>query len=281
MIRPEQKELFAVIGNPVRHSLSPVMMSAAFQAMEIPALYAALYLDDLAEDLEVLHKMRFCGLSVTLPYKEMACRLAMEIDETAESIGAVNTLRRTKWGWQGCNTDWLGALRALNRAAQLEGRKALILGAGGAARAVAFGLTKAGAAVTVSNRCVERGRVLSKHFRSDFIPLSELEQTKEVFDVVVQCTSVGLEGNRAEKLVPDSFFRPEMTVMDIVYRSRWTRFSRAAKDAGCAVVSGLEMLLYQGAAQLEYWLGKPVPEDPVIAAMREAVEKAAENENHR
>jgi len=279
MIRPEQKKLFAVIGNPVRHSLSPVMMNACFKALDVPALYAAFYVDELDSDLKLLHKTGFSGLSVTIPYKEMACRLAEQIDKTAEEIGAANTLRRTNLGWEGLNTDWIGALRALSALVDVSGLSALILGAGGAARAVAYGLQRAGAVVTISNRCVERGKVLSRQIKSNFIPLNVLAKVVRDFDIVVQCTSVGLEDSEASPIVFDSFFRPEMTVMDIIYSPRRTAFSRAACDAGCTVVSGLDMLLYQGAAQLEWWLGRPVFETPAIEAMRQALEEAV-NEKH-
>ncbi len=274
MIRAEQKMLFAVIGNPVRHSLSPVMMSACFKALNVPALYAAFHVDEPDSDLKLLHKTGFSGLSVTIPYKEMACRLAEQIDKTAQEIGAANTLRRTSLGWEGLNTDWIGSLRALSAAVEVSARNALILGAGGAARAVAYGLQRAGAKVTISNRCVERGKVLSRQIKSDFIPLDSLVKVERDFDIVVQCTSVGLEDTEASPIVFDSFFKPAMTVMDIIYSPRWTAFSRAARDAGCTVVSGLDMLLYQGAAQLEWWLERPVFETPAIEAMRQALEEA-------
>ncbi len=279
MIRPEPKKLFAVVGNPVRHTLSPAMMSAAFQAMEISAVYTALFIDDPAQDLQTLYNAGFSGLSVTIPYKEMACRLASELDQTAQEIGAVNCLRRSESGWEGRNTDWVGALHALSMAGDLTGKRALIIGAGGAARAVAYGLQRAGAIITISNRCAERGRTLSKHLGIGFMPLKALENASTDFDVVVQCTSVGLGGGN-ESLVSPSFFHPGMIVMDIVYRPRWTAFSSAAREAGCTVVSGLDMLLYQGVAQIEWWLGRPVA-DPAVAAMREALQKAAYDEkNH-
>lgn len=275
MIRPEQKKLFAVVGNPVRHSLSPIMMSACFEALNIPALYATFYLDELDRDLKVLHKCGFSGLSVTVPYKEMACRLADEIDHTAEEIGAANTLRRTNLGWEGINTDWIGALRALSAAVDVSDRRTLVLGAGGAARAVAFGLKRAGSIVTISNRCVERGQVLSDHLSSEFIALNVLtERAGELdFDIIVQCTSVGL-GREDAFIVPEVIFKPGMTVMDVIYSPPWTAFSRAARDAGCKVVSGLDMLLYQGAAQVEWWLGVPVFGTPAIDAMRRALQEA-------
>lgn len=278
MIRPEQKKLFAVIGNPVHHSLSPVMMSACFEALGLSALYAAFYVDELERDLDILHKAGFSGLSVTLPYKEMVCRLAERIDATAKEIGAANTLRRTDHGWEGCNTDWTGALRALSAVCEVPGRGALILGAGGAARAVAYGLKKAGARLTIANRCVERGKVLCEQLSADFIPITMLEKAGARFDLVVQCTSSGMADERGTPIVPASFFRPEMTVMDIVYSPRWTAFSRAARQAGCKVVSGLDMLLYQGAAQLEWWLERPVFETPAIDAMRRALEEAVNDQ---
>ena len=274
MIKPEQKELFAVIGNPVDHSLSPLMMSACFRTLDVPALYAAFQVDELESDLKLLHRAGFSGLSVTIPYKETACRLAEHIDKTAAEIGALNTLRRTNLGWEGRNTDWIGALRALSNVVEVSNRNTLVLGAGGAARAVAYGLKRAGASVTISNRCVERGEALSLQIKGEFIPLNMLRKTSRDFDIVVQCTSVGLNDSEASPIVFDSFFKPEMTVMDIIYSPRWTAFSKAAKRAGCTVVSGLEMLLYQGAAQLEWWLERPVFETPAIAVMRNALEEA-------
>jgi shikimate dehydrogenase len=250
------------------------MMSACFKSLGLSALYAAFYVDELEKDLDLLHKTGFSGLSVTLPYKEMACRLVERIDTTARQIGAANTLRRTDLGWEGCNTDWTGALKALASACELRGRRALIVGAGGAARAVAYGLKQAGAHVTIANRCVERGRSFSKQIEAAFIPLSLLEKSGDKFDVVVQCTSSGLSDERATPLVSGSFFKPEMTVMDIVYSPPLTAFSRAARDAGATVVSGLEMLLYQGVAQLEWWLERPVFDTPAVDAMRRALEEA-------
>ncbi len=274
MIRPEQKKLFAVIGNPVGHSLSPVMMKACFDSLDVPALYAAFHVDELESDLKLLHKTGFSGLSVTIPFKETACRLAERIDNTAEEIGALNTLRRTNLGWEGRNTDWIGALRALSAIVEVSNRDALVLGAGGAARAVAYGLKRAGASVTISNRCIERGEALSAQLKSAFIPLNMLQKTSRDFDIVIQCTSVGLDDAEASPIVFDSFFKAGMTVMDLIYTPRWTAFSKAAREAGCTVVSGLEMLLYQGAAQLEWWLERPVFESPAIAAMRKALEEA-------
>ena len=279
MIRPRQKELFAVIGNPVGHSLSPTMMHAAFEHLQIPAVYLALEVDSIREDLEVIWKMGLRGLSVTLPHKEAAYSESASTDDTAKAIGAVNTLRRHESGWEGMNTDWIGSNRALEQVGGIKGKRALVLGAGGAARAVVYGLILGGAQVTISNRSTERGRALAEAFRCDFIPLSQLEgvSSNGSFDLVVQCTSVGLLGNEESQLVSESFFRPGMVVMDTVYRPLWTPFLHQAKKAGCLTVHGSEMLLHQGVAQLEWWLGQESLPTVAVQSMRNALWKALSN----
>lgn len=278
MIVPVPRDLYAVVGNPVGHSLSPHMMNALFASLNIPAVYVSLQVDSFAGDFETLTRMGFSGLSVTVPHKEAAFRLVDEIDETAFAIGAVNTLKRTGTRWAGRNTDWIGSTRALKQATELKGKRILVLGAGGAARAVVFGLEREGASVVVANRTVDRGTALAKAFRCGFMPLSELErvETGRSFDVVVQCTSAGMEGT-SPLLVPTTLlFRPGMVVMDIVYRPLLTPFLAAAREAGCTIVNGLEMLLHQGAAQLEWWLGRPIPDESGIAVMRECLIRSLE-----
>jgi shikimate dehydrogenase len=275
VILPVQSDLFAVIGNPVSHSLSPAMMNALFKFLNIPAVYLALQVDALEDDLVTLTKMGFQGLSVTIPHKETAYSLVEEMDETARIIGAVNTLKRRGDRWEARNTDWVGSNRALLHVAPLKARRAVVLGAGGAARAVVFGLKREGAQVSVSNRSIDRGEALAKAFDCEFLPLDELERTAsaENFDVVVQCTSVGLAGTKASAIVSDSFFHPGMVVMDTVYRPLWTPFLLSAKEAGCVVITGIEMLLHQGVAQLEWWLDRFVPSSG-IDVMRNALERA-------
>jgi shikimate dehydrogenase len=310
MIRPVQKELYAVIGNPVAHSLSPVMMNAVFEALSIPAVYLALQVDDPAEDLETLSRMGFRGLSVTIPHKESAFRLAERTDdEPARAIGAVNTLRLRGTRWEGLNTDWVGAMSALNRAMcqsatqhhigapppedentrrqanapthhsslithhSLEGKRALVLGAGGVARAVVYGLKRERAAITIINRGIERGKALARAFDCAFLPALELQRLEEAaaFDIIIQCTSVGLMDEEELTLIPDSLLRPGTVVLDTVYRPLWTAFLRKAKAAGCIVVPGVEMLLHQGIAQLGWWFGDVIQPEAGLPVMREAL----------
>ncbi len=276
MIKPVQKELYAVVGNPVDHSLSPVMMHAAFERMGHQAVYVALQLDEFPEELSVLHKVGFKGLSVTLPHKEAALLAAQEVDETARVIGAVNTLKRVGDGWAGCNTDWKGSNAALASVSPLKGKRGLVLGAGGAARAVVYGLQQEGVDVTVCNRGVERGASLAKAFQCSFIPLEELPGKLASLNphLLVQCTPVGLAGHSSEVIVPPQLFQKGMVVMDTVYRPLHTPFVRQALKAECTVVSGLEMLLHQGVEQLKFWLDIPAIHEEVMGAMRETLQKA-------
>lgn len=280
MIRPAQTDLFAVIGHPVSHSLSPLMMNAAFRSLSIPGVYVALDVDDLQEDLRTLAGAGFRGLSVTIPHKETALRVVPKVDETARAIGAVNTLRLHDGNWQGSNTDWLGAVRALKRKTPLSSRRALVVGAGGAARAVVYGLKNEGALTTITNRTVSRGEGLARTFHCDFIPMGNLRDPRSPhrFDVVVNCTSVGLMGRDSQLPVPETLFAPGMIVMDIVYRPTWTPFLRAAARHDCIIVQGYEMLLYQGVAQLEWWLDRSIPEEGGVKIMRGVLEKALNHE---
>ncbi len=281
MIHPVQSDLFAVIGHPVGHSLSPAMMNAVFRSLEIPATYLALDTDRLEEDLRTLAAVGFRGLSVTIPHKESALRLAAEVDETAAAIGAVNTLKLRNGKWEGRNTDWLGAVQALKRETPLKYRKALVIGAGGAARAVAYGLKHEGASTTITNRTPSRGEDLARAMDCDFILLETLAGLGDGhgFDIAVQCTSVGLPGKESLLPLPDSFLVPGMIVMDIVYRPVWTPFLRSAAERGCRVAKGYEMLLYQGVAQLEWWLERSIPDEGGVQIMRNALEKALEHDS--
>jgi shikimate dehydrogenase len=281
MIRPVQKALYTIIGNPVGHSLSPVMMNAVFEALPLPAVYLALQVDDLEEDLKTLSKLGVQGISVTIPHKESAYRLAASTDEPAHAMGAVNTLRLDNTQWEGRNTDWIGAIAALrNHFEKFAEKRALIIGAGGAARAVVYGLKREQVSVTISNRGIERGEGLARTFHCDFVPLSELQRPNRErdFDIIVQCTPIGLMNKEESTLVPENFFRPGMAVLDTVYRPLWTPFLRRARTAGCVAVSGVEMLLHQGIAQLEWWFGELIRPEVVLPVMKKALMGAFEDE---
>lgn len=280
MIRPVQKQIFAVIGHPVEHSLSPHMMNAVFDEFGIPAVYLALDVDDLAQDLGLILQSGFMGLSVTIPHKEKAFSLSLCTDPAAQRIGAVNTLRRSSNKWEGCNTDWVGAIGALKPCFHsLSGRSALVLGAGGVARAVIYGLKSEDVSVVVCNRGIERGRKLAEAFDCQFVTFEELRTFTEVrpFDLIVQCTSVGLNQNSVPLPVPSNLFGPGVVVLDTIYRPLETAFLLNAKRSGSTVVCGVEMLVRQGLAQLQWWFEKQMPEEKALVLMRNTLLKVLQN----
>lgn len=268
MIRCVQTRLFAVIGHPVKHSLSPVMMNAAFRALNIPAFYLALDVSDFFDDMEHIKAVGFEGLSVTIPHKESAMKLAVVDDEAARAIGAVNCLKRVGDGWHGINTDWIGVVNSLrNRGIELGGKKALVIGAGGAARSVIYAALRMGSHVTVVNRTDDRAFSLAREFGVDAMAHEDLKKGAPFFHVLFQTTPVGMEGYSGEHFVPYEIFQRGMIVMDLVYRPLKTPFLKAAESRGCIVISGLDMLLYQGVAQFEWWFDRPAP----LEAMKEAL----------
>lgn len=268
-VQSVQHELYGVVGRPARHSLSPAMMQAGFRALQVNALYLALEAETLQEALSTLELLGFRGLSVTVPFKQEAFGLCARVDAAAQSIGAVNSLRRMGSGWEGRNTDWLGAVRALERFGPLRGVPVLVLGAGGAARGVVYGLVHCGAKVIIANRTESRAQELAAVFGCDWAPLSALGDISP--KIVVHTTSGGMSGRPYAFHLPPRFFTPDMVVMDIVYAPLETPLLTQAKQAGAQGVCGLEMLLYQGVEQFVWWLNRPAPE----RAMREALWKAA------
>ncbi len=263
-------QLFGIIGNPVEHSLSPAMHNAAFAALGINGVYIPMQPHDPIEAFRGLRALGFVGVSVTVPYKVAIIDCLDEIDPVARKIGAVNTLQflRNNDGIISCkgyNTDWLGSNQALAEAIDPAGCTVLLIGAGGAARAVGFGLLEAGARVLLTNRTESKGRELAGQLNCPFVPAQDLAAVRA--DALINTTSVGMAPH--QDAVP---IRPELlthfsVVMDIVYAPLATQLLREAADRGCRTVDGLKMLQYQGAAQFKLWTGKDVP----ATVMRDAL----------
>lgn len=258
-----ETQLFGIIGNPVHHTLSPVMHNASFAALGMNCVYVPLPTIGLAAGVAGLKSLGFKGVSVTIPFKEEMVSYVDVLDPVAARIGAVNTLRigsaenpadRRVYG---SNTDWVGANRALEEKMPLQGSRVLLVGAGGAARAIGFGLLEAGAQVLLTNRTREKGHLLARQLGCDFVELEALPGVKA--DGLVNATSVGMVPAVEQIPVPAEVLGNFSVVMDIVYAPLQTRLLREATAAGCEVIDGLAMLLYQGAAQFELWTGKPAP----------------------
>ena len=268
-------KVYGIIGNPVSHSMSPLMHNAAFRALGENRVYIPLPVTDLAQGLVGLRGLGICGASVTIPHKEAVMKLLDVIDPVAERIGAVNTINvvHTCDGQElhGSNTDWLGANRALTECMDLAGRQAVVLGAGGSARAIGFGLIEAGAGVVLVSRTESRGRALAEDLGCAWHGLDRLAEISG--DILVNATSVGMQPETERTLASREILGGYKVVMDIVYAPLRTRLLEEAEAAGCRVVNGLEMLLYQGVAQFELWTGRAAPVD----VMRQTLLKATGN----
>jgi len=272
MIIDGKTELYGIIGNPVRHSLSPAMHNAAFAVMGMNWVYVPMEVSDIESGMTGLKGLGFKGVSVTVPHKAAVIPFLDEIDPVAEQIGAVNTLlfRPNHAGeiiCRGFNTDWLGANTALAEQIKLQSSRVLIIGAGGAAKAVGFGLVQAGADVFICNRTAEKGEALAQWLGCSFLSMDAVNTFDA--DVLINTTSVGMEPDFDGIVVPPECLNQFSVVMDIVYAPLQTRLLREAALAGCATIDGLSMLLYQGAAQFKIWTGGTPPQLIMRSALEE------------
>ena len=247
-------ELYGIIGNPVRHSLSPVIHNGAFRRMGLNAVYLAFEVNRLKEAVSGIRELGIRGLSVTIPFKTEILPYLDATEGVAGKIRAVNTLAVVGHRLVGYNTDCSGALEALEEKVDLKGRKVILLGAGGAARAIGFGLKEKGCEVVIFNRSVDRAEFLARELRCRYHPLSSIKEMDG--DLLINATSVGMVPLDGESPVPKEVLREAMVVMDIVYWPLKTRLLRDAGERGCVTIDGLEMLARQGAAQLDIWTGR-------------------------
>ena len=250
---------FAVFGNPVGHSLSPIMHTAAFAASAFDGVYVAVPVQDIRPAVEGLRALGFRGASITLPHKESVMACLDEVEDTARRIKAVNTIVNANGRLQGFNTDCSGAMQALKDKTALTGRAVAVLGAGGAARAVAFGVLAEGGSVTIFNRAAERGQKLADELQADFRPLSDFKA--DHYEIMVNTTPVGMAPRTDDSPVPVETLRPGLIVMDLVYNPLKTRLLSEAESAGCMTIDGLSMFVQQGARQFELWTGMKAPVD--------------------
>lgn len=263
-------KLYGILGNPVSHSLSPLMHNAAFAATEVNAAYVPFPSPDIETAITGLRALGVQGASVTIPHKEKVMPLLDHIDPVAQKIGAVNTVVRKDETLSGFNTDWQGATRALEEKIRLNSRKVVILGAGGSARAIGFGMQERGADFVLVSRTESRGRALADALSCPWLSITESEKISG--DILINATSVGMQPDIENSPVPATILPQFKVVMDIVYAPLKTRLLDEAEKAGCEIINGLEMLLYQGASQFEMWTGKGAPVDIMRNALLNAIQ---------
>ena len=262
-------QVYGVAGDPVAHSLSPVMMNAAFRRETVNAVYLSLHAKSLKDLLACVRDIPIRGLSVTMPYKQEIVDELENTDALTKLVGACNTVVRGADGkLYGFNTDVAGIVVPLEQKMTLAGAKVLILGAGGAARAAAFGLKGKGAEVYITNRTPEKGQTLARQAKVKYMKRAEVP--KQQFDVIINATPVGMNGSKQSPLEEKEL--NTKYVFDLVYTPAETKLIKMARAKNIQVISGLEMFVQQGARQFEIWTGKPAP----IAEMGYVVTKALE-----
>ena len=270
-------KVYGVAGNPIKSSLSPVMMNTAFRRETVNAVYLALQTTKLTDLLKLVHEIPIQGLSVTMPLKQEIMAHLEKTDPLSAKIGACNTVLRAQDGkLYGFNTDVAGITGPLEKRMSLRGAKALVLGAGGAARAAVFGLRDKGADVFILNRTPETAQKLARQSGSKTIKKEALAKTP--FDVIINATSIGMAGQKGAQILEAKDLNTKL-VFDLVYNPLETPLLRLARQQSIPIITGVEMFVQQGARQFEIWTGKPAPEEEmlrvVIHALRQAAEAAA------
>ncbi len=252
-----QTQIYGVIGYPLGHTLSPVMHNAAFKVHGLNAVYLSFETRDLSGALAGMRALGIRGMSVTIPHKTAVIPMLDEVDDLAKKIGAVNTIINQEGRLLGTNTDALGAFRALKEKTQLTGKTGLIVGAGGASRAIGFLLKEQGVRLTLANRSREKGEALADSLDCPFLPLKEISKVES--DLLVQTTPVGMVPHEDQCLLGPESLKKGMIVMDVIYNPLETRLIRMARDQGCTPINGLTMFIHQGAEQFRQWTGLHPP----------------------
>lgn len=271
--------MYGVFGHPVHHSRSPMMLNAAFQAAGLNAAYAAFHVhpERIKEAVEGIRGLQLRGVNITIPHKVEVMQYLDEIDDSARTIGAVNTIVNEQGKLTGYNTDGIGYVRALKEETglSLENKRILLIGAGGAARGVGYGLSlEEPYEILIANRTEAKADALaeqlSRRVKVKSISFEEIAHYHKTVDLVINTTAVGMHPHSDAVPIKTDWLHEGVLVSDIIYTPRMTRLLTEAQARGAQVHSGLGMFIYQGAYAFEYWTGKTAP----IQAMRAAAEAA-------
>jgi 3-dehydroquinate dehydratase/shikimate dehydrogenase len=269
-------KVYGVAGNPIRSSLSPVMMNTAFRRETVNAVYLALQTTRLSDLLKLVHEIPVQGVSITMPLKQEILPHLEQTDPLSAKIGAVNTIRLLDGKLYGFNTDVAGIVGPLEKRMSLRGAKVLVLGAGGAARAAVFGVRDRGAEVFILNRTAETAQKLARQSGSKTIRKEALAKTS--FDAIINATPVGMAGNKAPQILEAKDLNTRL-VFDLVYNPLETPLIHMARRQSIPIITGVEMFVQQGARQFEIFTGKPAPEEEmfrvVLHALRQQTAEAA------
>jgi 3-dehydroquinate dehydratase/shikimate dehydrogenase len=265
--------VYGVAGNPVRHSLSPLMHNMAFRRETVNGVFLPLQTTRVNDLLTLVRDVPLHGLAVTMPFKTEILKHLERTDVLSEKIGACNTVVRAQDGkLYGFNTDVAAIVRPLERRLPLRGAKILVLGAGGAGRAAVFGLVDRGSEVWVWNRTADEAKKLARQAKAKTIKREQI--AKMNFDVIVNATPVGMKSVKPASLLEPKELNTRL-VFDLVYNPLDTPLIRMAREKGLPVVTGVEMFVHQGARQFEIWTGKPAPEEEMLRVVVHALRQEA------
>ena len=277
MVISGKTKVCGVIGDPIEHTLSPIMHNAAFQALKIDYVFLAFRVQatEVENAINGLRALAIQGLNVTMPHKNAVIKYLDELDPTAKTIGSANTILNKDGRLFGFNTDGVGALNALEQnGVGVRGKKILLLGAGGAAKAIGYTLSQEADELVILNRTPKQATELTnllkqkfnKKISSDALSPKTVKANLVEADVLINATSMGMKPNSDQSPIKSEWLKPDLAVMDIVYNPLETKLAKDAKAAGAKVVGGVEMLIYQGAASFEIWTACKAP----VEVMRKA-----------
>jgi len=265
-------KVYGVAGDPVAHSLSPLMMNSAFRRENVNGVYLALHATTLTDLLACVRDIPLHGLSITMPYKQAILAHLDNTDAVTEKIGACNTVIRAQDGkLYGYNTDVAGVVRPLEQRLHLTGAKVLVVGAGGGARAAVFGLKERGAEVFIINRTTAVGQKLARQAHAKFLSRAQMRGLE--FDVIVNATPVGMNGGKVSPLNEKEL--NARILFEMVYTPAETKLVKMARAKSMQVITGAEMFVQQGARQFEIWTGKPAPADDMYRVVTTALQARA------
>lgn len=268
-------QVFGVLGDPVAHSLSPLLHNTAMRASNFDGVYLPLRVppDQFSATLDDFEWVGVKGYSVTIPHKEAALAKATRCEEIVRQIGAANTLVKQAGEWWADNTDYSAALESLHTGFRdqelLEGKRVLLLGAGGAARAIALGVVRAGAGLVIASRTTARAKKLAEELGCRYVTWEN--RGSELIDVLINCTPVGMHPNVDESPFQPHWLREEMLVFDTIYNPEQTLLLKQARERNCRTVSGLEMFVRQAAGQFLSFTGMPAPMDLMRDTLRRGI----------
>ena len=257
----------ALIGDPVEHSMSPAMHNAAFKELNLKYVCFNVKSHELMKAFDGVRALDILGVNITVPYKIDVMDFLDEIDPIAKKIGSVNTVVNHRGKLKGFNTDWLGLVMSIEEYTSLKGKSVVLLGAGGAARAIAYGVILKGGKLTILNRTIDKAKKLSEELGCDFGGLDEIGKLNG--EILINSTSSSSDLATREQLKNFKY------VLDISYNPLITPLLKEAEKAGCTSIDGLKMLVYQGAASFELWTGQTPDIDLMHSEAKRALTKNA------